>query len=504
MVRPDRYVKVLDFGLAKLTEAAVVTDSETPRSPRHSTEAGMVMGTPRYMSPEQARGEEVDERTDIFSLGVMLYEMIAGCAPFAGRTANETIAAILRDEPLPLTGYSPVAGSELEQIVNRALQKERTERYRTAGDLLTALKGLQGRIDLQAKLGEMASALQPEGATRNVAHRPFGFFAPALRGLATWVSRRRQPVLTEKDLLLLADFENKTGDAVFDGTLRQALAIQLQQSPFLSLFPEERVRQTLRLMKRSPEQHITARIAQEICVRHNLKALIAASIAPLGSHYVITLEAIHGQTGETLENEQVEARSKEHVLRALSRATTRLRARLGESLSSIEQFDKGLEETTTQKLDAFQAYSLRYEQSLSGRMMDAIQLYRRAVELDPDFAYAWSMLSIHHNITGRPTLAGEYAEKAFALKDRVSDYEQLAITFRLPFPFHRRHAQGTRCRDTVQARAPAHVDGADRPPCRLRSDRATRAGPDRRPRRYPPQPQFCSGVLVSGTVAPAG
>jgi eukaryotic-like serine/threonine-protein kinase len=207
----------------------------------------------------------------------------------------------------------------------------------------------------------------------------------------------------------------------------------LQQSPFLSLFPAERVRQTLRLMKRSPEERVTARIAQEICLRHNLKALIAGSIAPLGSHYVITLEAIQGQTGWPLETEQVEAKSKEQVLRALSQAASRLRAKLGESLSSIQQFDKELEETTTEKLEAFQAYSLGYEQTLCGRLVDAIQLYRRAVELDPDFAYAWSMLCIHHAASGRHELAAEYAEKAYALKDRVSDYEQLQITFRYHF-----------------------------------------------------------------------
>ena len=448
MVRPDGYVKVLDFGLAKLTEAATpVIDMQSPTLTNHSTEAGMVMGTPRYMSPEQARGEKVDARTDIFSLGVMLYEMIAGRSPFVGTTSNDTIAAILRDEPPPLARHAPEASGELERIVSRSLRKERVDRYQTAGDLLADLKELKQWIELQAKRGAMDPASPPsggrsggrksppEGVTANAARNPFGRFAPTLRAMAAWVSGSRKPVLTEKDMILLADFENKTGDAVFDGTLKQALAIQLQQSPFLSLFPEERVRQTLRLMKRSPEERVTTRIAREICVRHSLKALIAGSIVPLGSHYVITLEAIHGQNGETLENEQVEARSKEHVLRALSQAAARLRAKLGESLSSIQHFDKGLEETTTQKLGAFQAYSLGYEQSLSGRFMDAIQLYRRAVELDPDFAYAWSMLSIHHSIVGRPGLAAEYAEKAYALKDRVSDYEQLQITFRYHFNF---------------------------------------------------------------------
>ena len=368
------------------------------------------MGTPRYMSPEQARGEQVDARTDLFSLGVMLYEMIAGCAPFIGATANETIAAILRDEPLPLIHHTPAAPAALERIVNQALRKERTDRYQTAEALLRDLKELKQQIDLQSKLGETAFAAPPESVSAKA-------------------------VTTNKDLIVLADFENKTDDPVFDLTLKQGLAIQLRQSPFLSLFPEERVRHTLRLMKLSPEERVTPKIALEICLRDNLKALIAGSIAPLGSHYVITLEAIDGQTGWILETEQVEAKKKEQVLRALSQAASRLRAKLGESLRSIQLFDKEMEETTTEKLEAFQAYSLGYEQTLSGRLVDAIQLYQRAVELDPDFSYAWSMLSIHNSVFGRPGLAAEYAEKAYALKERVSDYEQLQVTFRYHYNF---------------------------------------------------------------------
>jgi len=444
MVRDDGIVKVLDFGLAKLTEP------EPPVAPlrdkvqdKNSSDSGMVMGTLRYMSPEQARGEKVDARTDIFSLGVVLYQMIAGCTPFVGATGNETMAAILRDEPLPLTGHAPATPGELDRIVSRALRKSPAERYQSAKDLLADLKELKQHLELHQRLGEMGSALRPLGEapgdrdTRvegHAAHKPFALFAPALRSsIAAWVSRNRQPVLTEKDLVLLADFENKTADAVFDATLKQALAIQLRQSPFLSLFSDERVRQTLQMMKRSPDEQVTTKVGREICIRHNLKALIAGSIVGLGSHYVITLEAIHGQNGEVLENEQIEADSKEHVLRALSQAATRLRAKLGESLSSIQRFDKGWEETTTEKLEAFQAYALGYEQTLRGRLIDAIQLYGRAVELDPYFAYAWSMLSAHHNACGRPGLAAEHAEKAYDLKDRVSDYEQLAITFRYHF-----------------------------------------------------------------------
>ena len=193
---------------------------------------------------------------------------------------------------------------------------------------------------------------------------------------------------------------NTTGDAVFDGTLKQALAVQLEQSPYLNLVPESRIQEALRYMGRRPDERITSDVAREICLREGVKAMLTGSIASLGSHYVITMEAIHGQNGETLENEQVEARNKEQVLRALSQAATRLRTKLGESLSSIQQFDKSLEETTTHKLEAFQAYSLGYEQSLGGRFTDAIQLYQRAVELDPEFAYGACSLSTTTSVAG--------------------------------------------------------------------------------------------------------
>ena len=237
-----------------------------------------------------------------------------------------------------------------------------------------------------------------------------------------------QPVLTEKDTILLADFENRTGDAIFDGTLKQGLAIQLQQSLFLNLFPEPRVQQTLREMNRSPGTRVTAEIAREICERHSLKALITGLIAPLGSHYAITLEAINGHSGESLAQAQVEADSREQVLGALSQATTRLREHLGESLSSIQRFDKPLEQATTSKLEAFKAWSLGIEHSHGGRIMEAIPFYKRAVELDPDFAQAWSVLSTVHWTTGRPEMAAEDAAKGYALKERVGEYEKLRIT----------------------------------------------------------------------------
>ena len=374
------------------------------------------------MSPEQARGEKVDARTDVFSLGVLLYEMVTGRVPFSGTTPGEMIAAILRDEPPSLAEGLPDAPPELERIISKALRKDRAERYQTAQDLLADLKDLRQRIESGTGPRTPQTKRQGPGIVAAAA-------ALVLAAIVGWFYFNRHPALTEKDTILVADFENKTGEEIFDGTLlKQALAIQLQQSPFLNLFPESRVRQTLGLMGRPPNERVTAEIAGEICVRQSLKALIAGAIAPLGSHYVITLEAINGQSGESLARQQVEAESREQVLRALSQVASELREKLGESLSSIQRFDKPLEQATTSKLEAWKAWSLGVENSYSGRIMEAVQFYKRAVDLDPEFAMPYSVLSTVYGNTGRPGLAAEYAEKGYKLKDRVSEYEKMRIT----------------------------------------------------------------------------
>jgi eukaryotic-like serine/threonine-protein kinase len=428
MVRRDGIVKVLDFGLAKLTESASpVINSQASTRGRNSTEAGVVMGTPRYMSPEQARGEKVDARTDVFSLGVMLYEMVASRSPFAGTTPNEIIAAILRDEPPPL---GPEAPPDLERILGKALCKNREERYQNAGDLLTELKQMQRDLEFASGEKKRSGQAKTEGGTPNKRRLVAIVALAALVIAATvaWLYQKRPPVLTDKDTILLADFENKTGEEIFDAMLKQGLAIQLQQSPFLNLFPEAQMRHELKLMRRPPGERVTAEIAREICERQNLKALIAGSIAPLGSHYVITLEAANGQSGEPLANEQVQAESKEQVLEALSRAATRLRERLGESLSSIQRYDRSLQEGTTASPEAFKAYSQAIELAVSGRLMEAIPFYQRAVEIDPDFAHAYSHLAIMYGLTSQPGRAAEYAKKAYDLQDRAGEFEKFRIT----------------------------------------------------------------------------
>ncbi len=240
---------------------------------------------------------------------------------------------------------------------------------------------------------------------------------------------RGKPVLTDKDTILLTDFTNTTGDVVFDGTLKQALAVHLGQSPFLNLFADERVRETLKRMNRSPDERVTPVIGREICQRQGLKALLTGSIASLGRNYVINLEAVNGQTGDVLAREQGEAEGKEQVLRSLGEAATRLREKLGESLNSVQKFDVRLEHATTASLEAFKAFSLGFEQNSKGKYFEAISSYNHALELDPNFALAYGVLAATYGNTGQPGLAAVTVQKAFALRERVGEREKLHITW---------------------------------------------------------------------------
>ncbi len=463
MLRRDGIVKVLDFGLAKLAERLPTESVDTEAATRGlvQTEPGVVLGTVAYMSPEQARGLAVDARTDIFSLGVLIYEMIAGCLPFEGSNTNEILASILNDkEPSPLARYAREVPAELERIVSKALRKDREERYQTVKDLLLDLKRLKHQLEFEIELerskppeknsGEasVVTGTKPVAETIEVAaartassvefltskikrHKRAAAVALATLTIAVaavFFYLNRAPALTEKDSILLADFVNTTGDAAFDGTLKQALAMQLEQSPFVNIFSEERVRETLRLMSRSPDDRVTKDLAREICQRQGLKAYLSGSISNLGTHLVITLEAVNAQTGDMLARQQVEAESKEQVLSTLGRAATKLREKLGESLASIQKYDAPIEQATTSSLEALKAYSLGREQNAKGKDAEAIPFYKRAIELDPNFARAYNSMAIAYLGSGRRELVIEAAQKAFELRDRASEYEKLKIT----------------------------------------------------------------------------
>jgi serine/threonine protein kinase/tetratricopeptide (TPR) repeat protein len=468
MVRRDGYIKVLDFGLAKLTEPkGSTTDTEAPTKAMVNTGAGTVMGTANYMSPEQAKGTHIDERSDLWSLGAVLYEMVTGHAPFAGETPTETISLILQKEPAPLVRYAHEVPDELERIASKALTKNREERYQTAKDMLIDLRHLKRKLEVDAEIDrtvppELRAAVSTGGvpggastasgalAATSVASTPHASSAEyivseirrhrkgaalialfLIAGLAVagfFYLSRKKPALTEKDTVLLADFVNTTGEPVFDGTLKQALAVQLGQSPFLNIFPDERVNQTLRFMGKAPNERITKDVAKEICVRQGIKAMIVGSIAGLGSHYIVTIEAINAQADEAIAREQAEAENKEQVLKALGKAASQLRETLGESLSSIKKFDAPIEQATTSSLEALKAFSQGNEQRIAGNQTESIPFYKRAVELDPNFALAYARLAVAYNNQFQTELAAQYSQKAYDLRDRVSERERFYIS----------------------------------------------------------------------------
>src|SRR5256714_57417 len=477
MIRRNGHIKMLDFGLAKLTEAlsADEPDGEAVTRAQVRTDAGVVMGTSQYMSPEQARGLPVDARTDIWSLGVLLYEMVAGRAPFTGNTKTDVIVAIANNDPQPIGRFAPKVPPEFEWIVMKALRKEATERYQTIRGVESDLKKLKQRYEFQSELertmapesiagsltasspyltGPVPAAeraipteANPSGSlpttqnTRELSEHPVGkikrhklaiaFIVLAIVSIAIGIAiirSARKPIsLTDKDTVLFANFTNTTGDPVFDGTLKQALAVQLSQSPFLSIFSEERVREALRFMGRSPDERVTRDVGREICQRQGLKAMLIGSIAGLGKHYVITLEAVNALTGDAIASEQAEAENKEQVLHVLGEAAIRLREKLGESLQSIKQFDAPIEQATTSSLEAFKAFSLGVEQQQKGKYADAIPFLQRATQIDSNFALAYArMASMYYN-SGLLDLAAEASQKAYELRDRVSERERLFI-----------------------------------------------------------------------------
>jgi serine/threonine protein kinase/tetratricopeptide (TPR) repeat protein len=468
MVRRDGYIKVLDFGLAKLTEPkGSTTDTEAPTKAMVNTGAGTVMGTANYMSPEQAKGTQVDERTDLWSLGAVLYEMVTGHVPFAGETPTETISLILQKEPAPLVRYAHEVPDELERIATKALTKNREERYQTAKDMLIDLRHLKRKLEVDAEIdrtvppelraavstgglpagSSTASGAVPATSMASTAHassaeyivseirrhkKGAGLLAAALIIALVvtgffYFSHKKQ-TLTEKDTVLLADFVNTTGEPVFDGTLKQALAVQLGQSPFLNIFPDERVNETLRFMGKAANERITKDVAKEICARQGIKAMIIGSIASLGSHYVVTLEAINAQAGDTIAREQSEAENKEQVLKSLGKAASQLREKLGESLGSIKKYDAPVEQATTSSLEALKAFSQGNEQRIVGNQTEAISFYKRAVELDPNFALAYARLAVAYDNQFQTELAAQYSQKAYDLRDRVSERERFYIS----------------------------------------------------------------------------
>jgi serine/threonine protein kinase/tetratricopeptide (TPR) repeat protein len=426
------HAKILDFGLAKVTPVlgsrmSGAIEQSTVTLEEHLTNPGATVGTLAYMSPEQVRGKELDARTDLFSFGTVLYEMAAGTLPFRGESTGVIFDGIMNHVPVPPVRLNPDVPAELERIIAKCLEKDRNLRYQHASDIRTDLQ----RLKRDTESSRLPIAVQPEARSRP-RMRSWVMVAIGvvlvLMAAGGYLYLHHPRRLTDKDVVVIADFANSTGDTVFDDTLKQALSVSLRQSPFLSVFSDNKVAETLKLMTRPPGTMLTPELAREVCLRTGSQAYIAGAIAALGEEYVLGLKAVNCQSGEILAQQQISVPAKEKVLDGLGHVASQLRGELGESLATVQKFDIPIEQATTSSLEALRQYAAGLRVQNQQGDVAAIPFFKRAIELDPNFAKAYVSLATSYSNLVEYGLASENMQKAYELRDRATELERYSIS----------------------------------------------------------------------------
>jgi tetratricopeptide (TPR) repeat protein len=433
-VMPSGRVKVLDFGLAKSAPLGPSRQATTPEDSARTvgasemslTTPGFQVGTFAYMSPEQARGETVDARTDLFSAGAVLYEIATGQRAFRGENVAIVCDQVLNRQPALPRSLNPEIPAALEAIVMKALAKRPQDRYQSAEEMAAELRSMTAPAEVLPLVMEPI-AEAPRGPWRWRAIAVAASVVVAAVAMVAVMRVKAATPLTDRDSIVVAAFTNTTGEQVFDETLSQALNVQLSQSPFLAIVPDRQIRDTLRQMDRPENTPLTGALPLEVCTRGNVKAMLEPTIARIGSLYVVTLEAFECSTGRSIAAADAKAERKEDVLKALGSVTSVVRQKLGET--PLQQFDLPIEQATTPSLEALQAYTLGRAERAKGKELESIPFFRRALELDPDFAAAHTMLSTVYGVLGELAQSEEHARDAYARRERVTERERYLITY---------------------------------------------------------------------------